>query len=168
MRSFRVNLTTAVAIMLALWISGCGGSSLPSLTPQQQEAQDAALAMLKELGAEVVLDEEHPDQPILEIYFLQVPVTDQHLEKLRGLAHIQLINLHGANISDVGLEHLKELDTLVELMLNSTKITDAGVKHLEGLSNLKGIYLKDTRVTQNAEQQIKQAIPGLFVMRETN
>ena len=171
MRSLPVNLTAApaimlVTIMLVIWISGCdGGSSLSSLTAQQQEAHGAAIAMLEELGAQIVVDEKHPDQPILEIYFLKTPVTDEHLEKLKGLAHIQLINLHSANITDAGLEHLKDLDTLVEMVLSSTRITDAGLKHLEGLANLKGLYVKDTRVTQNGERQIKQAIPELFVMR---
>ena len=65
------SLAAIAAIMLVIWINGCGGgSSLPSLTPQQQAAQDAAIAMLEELGAKVVVGEKHPDQPILEIYFL--------------------------------------------------------------------------------------------------
>ena len=165
MRSLPVNLTVATAIMLVAWVSGCdGGFSLSSLTPQQQEAHDAANAMLEELGAEIVVDEKHPDLPILEIYFLNIPVTDKHLEQLTGLTHVQLINLNGASITDAGLEHLKDLGTLVELVLNGTRITDAGLKHLEGLSNLKGLYL-NTRTTQSGEQQIKQAIPELFVMR---
>ena len=169
MRSFAIYLTKVTVVMLVAWTSGCGGgSSGSSFTDEQRAAHDAVIAMVEELGGETVLNEEHRDQPIQEIYFIKSPVTDKHLETLKGLSHIQLINLYGANITDAGLEHLKDLDTLVELMLSDTKITDTGLKHLEGLSNLKGLYVKNTGVTQNGERQIKQAIPGLNVMRLSN
>ena len=64
-------------------------------------------------------------------------ITDDSLERLKGLTKIKRLNLRGTSITDDGLKRLKRLTDLEQLNLSGTKVTDAGLKHLNTLTSLE-------------------------------
>jgi Leucine Rich repeat len=68
-------------------------------------------------------------------------VTDAGLEYVKGLTHLQTLELDGTTVSDAGIENLKDLTRLKELDLRFTKVTDLGVKEIQkSLPNCKIYY----------------------------
>ena len=64
-------------------------------------------------------------------------ITDDSLERLKGLTKIKRLNLRGTSITDDGLKRLKRLTDLEQLNLSGTKVTDAGLKRLNTLTSLE-------------------------------
>jgi hypothetical protein len=99
---------------------------------------------------------------VAEVGLLGPEVTDEGLERLKGLGQLRLLYLCGGRVTDGGLKHLKALGRLKMLGLGDTKITDAGLEHLKGLGQLQQLYLNDTRVTDAGLEHLK----GLRQLRE--
>ena len=68
-------------------------------------------------------------------------VRDSDLAILKGLAHLNVLNLEKTAVSDAGLSHLKRLTNLSDLNLGSTQISDAALAHLRDLTNLRTLHL---------------------------
>lgn len=73
--------------------------------------------------------------------------ADIDLRALRGLPHLEHLNLLLADIPDADLRHIASLTHLKELDLSYTEIGDAGLEHLEGLTQLESLNLMRTRIT---------------------
>ncbi|HDZ22257.1 hypothetical protein LCGC14_0274960 [marine sediment metagenome] len=74
--------------------------------------------------------------------------TDDDLAHLKGLKHLQWLDLSHSKITDAGLVHLKALTGLRTLLLpNCEGITDAGIAHLSRLTGLKRLDLRSTNIT---------------------
>ncbi len=77
-----------------------------------------------------------------------IPVADDDLDALAGMAELHELVLDSPRITDAGLaRHIARLPALESLGLHSPRITDAGVAHLAGLGRLRGLDLSGTRVT---------------------
>lgn len=74
-------------------------------------------------------------------------ITPAGFEHLKGLTHLQKLDVHYTGVTDAGLGHLEGLTQLQELDVSNTKVTDAGLEHLKGLINLRSLNLSDTAVT---------------------
>ena len=82
-------------------------------------------------------------------------VSDAGLKHLKGWSQLQCLSLVGTQVTDAGLEYLKELGQLNTLSLGGTQITDAGLEHLRGLSQLHVLWLTGTQVTDAQLERLK-------------
>ncbi len=81
----------------------------------------------------------------LQIY--QTKITDNGLQKLRGLRRLKHIKLGYNGITDAGLKHIENLTSLENIWLDFNPITDEGLSYLAGMKNLKQLYIPRTKVT---------------------
>ena len=72
-------------LVCGLWVSYavCGCSAKP------QTEKDKAVAEIKELGGNVVLDEKGPDAAVIGVILGGTKVTDADLKHLNGLTQLQ-------------------------------------------------------------------------------
>jgi hypothetical protein len=92
-------------------------------------------------------------------------VTDAGLAHLAGLRRLAFLDLRGTRVTDAGLAHLEKATGLYRLDLDGTAVTDAGLTHLKGLERLKELNVAGTRVTEAGAADLRQALPGLKVVR---
>ena len=119
-------------------------------------AQDNAIAAIKKLGGNVMVDAKSGE---VTVFFTDTQITDAGLVHLKGLTSLTVLGLFGTQITDAELEHLKGLNSLTYLYLNGTKLSDAGLVHLKGLNSLTYLYLTGTQVTDAGLAEIKAALP---------
>jgi hypothetical protein len=116
------NVTLVWLVLAAAIVAGgCGSRNEPSTLDRSAARGQAAGAAgerqaidaLKELGANVALDEQ-------------------------GRANV--LRLTGPEITDAELEHVAKLTELRDLYLEATKVTEAGLVQLEPLSKLEKLH----------------------------
>jgi hypothetical protein len=120
------------------------------------QRQTAAVAKLKELGAEVYARPNWlhsflvPGAPgdvvglgLRQPYWL----TREELAPLADLTDLVWLDLQHTNATDDALVPLSRLKNLERLRLDETAITDAGLVHLAGLPNLHTLNLSETQIT---------------------
>lgn len=119
------RLTHVLSVVVAATVTvGCGGRDQPRTADQPASQSEAAsttdtagekesLLALKELGANVALDEE---------------------------GRAKVVRLTGPKVTDAELEHVGALTNLRGLYLDGTKVTDAGITHLTALTKLETLY----------------------------
>lgn len=77
-------------------------------------------------------------QRAVYVHLKGLHVTDEWLENLQGLKHVEVLSIRSHNVSDKGLMHLKALPHLMNLNLVNANVTDAGLEELrEALPSLK-------------------------------
>ena len=82
-------------------------------------------------------------------------ISDDDLELIASLEHVERIDLSYTWISDLGMERLKPLRNVRELSLYYCDyITDGGVIPLKGWSNLEVLNLEGTDVTSRSFEHI--------------
>lgn len=89
------------------------------------------------------------------------PITDAGLAHLRGLNHLDLINLNGLPIPDAGLDALRDLPNLNSLYLFGTQVRGQGLARFRSLPRLSILYLDDAPL---AEDGLK-ALAGATALR---
>jgi hypothetical protein len=131
-----------------------GLTHLRVLSLVQTKVTDAGLTHLRQL----------PDLRHLELRRTDI-ITDVGPEHLRELTELRYLWLDGTKITDAGLEHLQELTQLRYLNLSGTQVTDVGLEHLRGLEQLRWLYLSNTQVTHAGVNELKKALPNVYVYR---
>jgi hypothetical protein len=66
-------------------------------------------------------------------------------------------------VTDAGLDRLKGLARLETLNLAGTRATDDGMGRLTGLARLKGVNVTFTRVTLAGIGRLERVLPGVRV-----
>jgi len=92
---------------------------------------------------------EERDGSIVGIALGGSSITDSLVQNLRGLPHLQWLELNDTEIGDLGLKFLEESKALERLDLSGTAISDNGLSSLSGLTNLKRLALKSTALEGN-------------------
>jgi hypothetical protein len=93
-------------------------------------------------------------------------VTDQTLERLRGMDRLEELDLNNTQVTDAGLRILKELPARVRLRLKNTRITDQGFREsLADKATLKQLDLSGTAVGAEAVDAWRKAGPGRRALR---
>ena len=93
-------------------------------------------------------------------------VTDQTLEKLKGMNSLKDLDLDNTQVTDAGLKVLKELPALASLRLKNTRITDQGFQEaLAGKDSLMQLDLTGTGVSRETVKAWREAKSGRRVMR---
>jgi internalin A len=92
-------------------------------------------------------------------------ITDDDLQELTQLVHLQWLVFYRAKVTDAGLKHLAGLQELQRLALpNHNGITSAGMKALAGLKNLQALNFAGTQV---ADAGLKE-LAGLKKLQHLN
>ena len=100
----------------------------------------------------------------LEILYLHgTQVTDAGIRHLEGLTKLEQLDLSNTKISDAGLEHLRQLANLQSLDISDTQLTDAGLQHLTCLSGLELLDLSNTDVSDAGMEHLS-ALTSLEVL----
>lgn len=97
----------------------------------------------------------------LDLDYCQIIGT--RLEPLRNLPALQKLSLIGTNVTDGDLEVLTHLKQLKELSLGLTAVTDAGLKHVAGVTQLTMLHLPRTPITNEGLKQLK-GLSGLRML----
>jgi hypothetical protein len=75
------------------------------------------------------------------------------------------VHLDDARITDEWLQNLRKLHHIEVLSIKSANVTDIGLKHLRGLSNLRDLNLVDTQVSETGIAELRDALPGLQMVQ---
>lgn len=105
------------------------------------------LEQLKRLGARLVFDD---DTRLIGIHLGERRVTDADLVHLKGLEHLQELDLTRTKITTAGLEHIQDLTSLKKLFLTETRVDEAGMLHLKKLKALTLLGLSGTKIGDRA------------------
>jgi tRNA_anti-like/Leucine Rich repeat len=93
-------------------------------------------------------------------------LADAGLAHLQGLPNLTVVQLRDTRVGDAGMAHLAKLPRLRVLFVGGTDVGDAGVQHLGAVKSLKLLSLgKDAKVTAEGIAKLKEALPGLQVLR---
>jgi hypothetical protein len=104
-----------------------------------------------------------PDVSVLQM--ANSDVTDQVLERLRGIDSLQELDLNGTQVTDTGLAILRELPALTALRLARTNITDKGFRDvLLTKDSLMQLDLQHTQVSREAVKMWRGAKPNRKAM----
>lgn len=135
------GLATAI-ILSSLLFAQENSSPRSSLSSQQ------AIGKLEELGAEIRVDGEQPNQPVWSVDLSGKPVSRETLRLLRAFPQLETLLLNDTEVDDGLLGIVAENPRLKELELAGTRITDDGVAHLAALRSLERLTLDRTAVTE--------------------
>jgi hypothetical protein len=120
---------------------------------QADSSPTRQIDQLKKLGARITLDDEGR---IVGVNLSERKVTNDDLQHLKGLEHLQELDLTRTRITSAGLVHLKDLTNLKRLYLTDTKVDDMGMVHLQGLKNLTFAGLSGTKITDAALDDLRE------------
>ena len=87
---------------------------------------------------------------------VQTEFTGTGLIHLKGLKELRNMVLSGSSFNDAGMASLAELTHIDNLHLDSTAISDTGLVHLKALPELKYLDLGHTEVTDAGLQCLKE------------
>src|SRR5437588_815096 len=76
-----------------------------------------------------------------------VPITDRGLAVVRGMRHLETLNVTGTRVTNDGLNLLVDLPELNLLRIGGPAITDAGMARLKSMKQLKQLILWDCPLT---------------------
>lgn len=180
-------------VCLVFAVAGCAGQPDPAVV--------AAAEQIQKLGGTFVLQGTTvPIKPatklpagrltITHVNLNQKQIRDEHLEKLKALTQLEVLNGEGSYltdaglaqlqafprlreldlhksqyISDKGLESLKSLTGLNKLEISYTRVTDQGIDHLTALKSLKLLYLTGTRVSGEGLKKLKAGLPNCEILK---
>jgi hypothetical protein len=111
------------------------------------------ISALKKLGARIQLDDQ---KRIIGVNLGERKVTDADLVHLKGLEHLEELDLTKTRVTSAGLENLKDLKTLKKLYLTDTKVDDGGIANLKGLKALATLGLSGTKISDAALDQLRE------------
>ena len=131
------------------------------------EARIAEFSVVKEAsenvdkqGAKVERDASEPAGNATSLTLDSPSVTDDDLEAVRKLSHLERLDVLSGNITDAGLKHLQEMTKLKMLSLKGSRVSDAGLKYIQGLAQLEMLSLERTQVAGPGLQHLK-GLPNL-------
>jgi hypothetical protein len=102
---------------------------------------------------------------------LDAKITDAGLENLKGLTHLNVLDIHSfdvSQISDAGLEHLKDLGQLQSLSFYKTNITDRGLEQLARFARLTNLFIEESPEVTDAGIEKLRGLPHLHNLRLGN
>jgi hypothetical protein len=117
----RQRLKTGAGLLVILLAMTCRAQ-----IGHTDEAEDAAVKFIENLGGRIIREEKDPNKPIVRVSLALTKVTDAGLNELAGLKQLQRLYLGGTRVTDAGLKHLAGLKQLQELSVGGTRVTDAG------------------------------------------
>ena len=139
----------ALAILLSIGISGCGGGS--------QQAGDGAVdaTEAEDFDLSKVPESQKAGAEALQKAGAQLGQNEQ--------GEIVIVEL-GPTATNETVQHLKSLATLQEVsVMEAAKVTDASVEVLKGLTNLTVLNAEDSGISSKGVKQLQAALPNCDV-----
>lgn len=90
--------------------------------------------------------------------------TAEGVRHASQIPSLRVLRIYGA-IKDEGAAPIARLTNLETLIAANTGITDCALEHFAGLANLRRLEIGGCKVTAAGVAKLKQAIPGLEVVR---
>ena len=90
--------------------------------------------------------------------------TAEGVRHASQIPSLRVLRIYGA-IKDEGAAPIAQLKNLATLIAANTGITDSALEHFAGLANLRRLEIGGCKVTAAGVAKLKQAIPGLEVVR---
>ena len=118
-----------------------------AVAEEKNAAQEEAIAAIKKMKGDVVVDRKRPGQPVTEVHLYAGRTAGIGLAPLERLPEIEWIGLHDSDITDAELEHLKGLTKLKRLGLAHLGFTDASLERIAGMTALEILFLMENPVT---------------------
>jgi hypothetical protein len=115
------------------------GAPAGQVTPAEQQA----VQQLRRFATNVQFNK---DGTVRLMRLSKPIVSDEMLEHLQHLSHIDYLAIVCPQVTDAGIQHIRLLSNLDTLMLAESGVTDAGLAHLRSLQKLERLDLSDTRV----------------------
>ena len=85
------------------------------------------------------------------VLFEEVNCTDKGLMTVAGMPALELIRVHGENVTDDGMKALAGCKSLVEVaVVGCPRVTDAGIRELAALPNLRSLYMRHVTLNWSA------------------
>lgn len=96
---------------------------------------------------------------------LGAPLTDAAIDRLAGLKNLERINLDSPRLGDAAAAALGKLASLQQVRLANAQITDAGLKELAKLTALRYLILDGTQIGDAGLQSLSQCqkLESLYV-----
>ena len=126
---------------------------LNAVLKKSDPAPSEQIDKLKKLGARITLDDQ---KRVIGVNLGERGVTDADLLHLRGLQHLQELDLTRTRITGAGLVNVKDLTALTKLFVTDTKVDDSGITHLKGLKNLELVGLSGTKISDAALDHLRE------------
>lgn len=120
---------------------------------QKDPTRSEQIDKLKKMGARITLDDQNR---VIGVNLGERKVSDADLVHLKGLGHLQELDLTWTKITGVGLVNIKDLTTLKKLFVTETKVDDSGIAHLKGMKNLELIGLSGTKISDAALDHLRE------------
>ena len=95
---------------------------------------------------------------LVEINLGRTDVTDDALQLIENLPHLQRLYLNNTGIGNRGAEHLANLKYLSYLNMYDTQINDTAITYLKDLAYLTDVYLWKTGVTETGFAMISNKV----------
>src|SRR5437660_701354 len=99
-------------------------------------AEDAAIKAVEDLGGECTHEDKDPAKPVVHVD-MGAQAKDADLKILAAFKRLRGLDLQGSQVTDAGMKTVATLKGLQELYLGETAVMDAGVKQLGGLKALQ-------------------------------
>ena len=146
------NLGMLLLLAAAIFLHGSSSNAQPS-TPDQ-------IDKLKKLGARIKLDDQNR---VISVNLGERRVADADLVHLKGLDHLQELDLTRTSVTSAGLANIKDLKTLRRLFLTETKVDESGIKDLKEMKTLELLGLSGTNIGDPALDHL-QELTGLKLL----
>jgi hypothetical protein len=129
------------------------------------EAEDAALKMVNDIGGHVVRWRKGTTYQVVEVNLTGCTVTPGTLRTLIAFPHLEGLSIGGEDflfntrfVTVNEMKEIQELKNLRTLTLTGLEITDAEVKELRGVEHLTSLNLKRTNVSEAAVIELQDAL----------
>lgn len=86
---------------------------------------------------------------VIMVSLNETQFTDDDLELLVGLRHLQRLDLDRPSVTDASLEHISRITSLQELHLFDTLVTDQGLAQIARLNQLTTLTLSVSRISDD-------------------
>jgi hypothetical protein len=143
-----------LALVLCLWAQSRRG-------PSPSEADKRVLSNLAIYKARYEVDDRGR---VVRLILEGKQVTDQALDEVHALPHLNRLSLHNSSITDAGLLKLRVLKRLHSLGVTNTQVTDRGLAYLQQKPCLRHVWVSlNDKLTLRGIASLQRALPALKI-----
>jgi RNA polymerase sigma factor (sigma-70 family) len=146
------NLSKLATGMLELEINP--EQALNQAQPDQAPLEDPKVVEAIEAAGGKVNFFKEKERRWTKVEFWQGKGDDASLRHLKGLRHLETLNIVGKQFTDAGLAHLKDVKTIRTINW-SFEVSDAGFASMKGWTNLQTVHIWDTPITGTGLEHLK-------------
>lgn len=132
---------------IALLAMGCSTPKDDGKPTASTEPQAQAVERIKQLGGELVWENNDPSKAVVQVHLSRDKVTDADLLTLSAFPRVRVLSLAQTAVTEEGIAGLASLKSLRVLGLSGGIVTDAFLHRLADLEQVEEVEVGDTAVT---------------------